>query len=177
MICEGTVAKSWEPYTGGKPSPSPDYPQEIQSVGDGGNISVIVKNPDNEQMQSVSFSTPNGLPGIPVSSGGNYTDENGQQWICDEVNLERGVYVQRVKKSSISDVTWRMNNANKHEFATEALHNIANKSYRYVNGLCDMYNVVVSELERFTDKSVIFGIDGYQIFVCDSKFGTHEEIK
>ena len=23
MVCEGTVAKSWEPYTGGKPSPSP----------------------------------------------------------------------------------------------------------------------------------------------------------
>lgn len=43
MICEGTVAKSWEPYTGGKPSPSPDYPQQIQSVGDGGNLSVIVK--------------------------------------------------------------------------------------------------------------------------------------
>ena len=38
----------------------------------------------------------NGLPGIPVSSDGNYTDDTGQQWICDEVDLERGVYVQRV---------------------------------------------------------------------------------
>ena len=36
------------------------------------------------------------LNGIPVSSGGNYTDENGQEWICDEVDLARGVYVQRV---------------------------------------------------------------------------------
>lgn len=36
------------------------------------------------------------LPGIPVTSGGNYTDANGQQWICDEVDLERGMYVQRV---------------------------------------------------------------------------------
>jgi hypothetical protein len=36
------------------------------------------------------------LHGIPVTSGGNYTDENGQQWICDEIDLERGVYVQRV---------------------------------------------------------------------------------
>lgn len=35
------------------------------------------------------------LPGIPVTSGGNYTDENGQQWICDEVDFDRGVYVQR----------------------------------------------------------------------------------
>lgn len=107
MICEGTVAKSWEPYTGGKPSPSPDYPQEIQSAGDDGNLSVIVKNPDNEQMQSVSFSTPNGLPGIPVSANGNYTDSNGQQWVCDEVDLERGVNVQRVKVKELSaDDKW-----------------------------------------------------------------------
>lgn len=98
MLNAGGTPLPWEPYTGGKPSPSPDYPQEIVSAGDDGNLSVIVKNPDNEQMQSVSFSTPNGLPGIPVTSGGNYTDENGQQWICDEVDLGRGVYVQRVDK-------------------------------------------------------------------------------
>ena len=36
------------------------------------------------------------LFGIPVTSGGNYIDGSGQQWICDEVDLERGVYVQRV---------------------------------------------------------------------------------
>lgn len=100
MLTEGSEKKDWEPYTGRIPSPSPDYPQEIQSAGDDGNLSVIVKNPDNEQMQSVSFSTPNGLPGIPVTSGGNYTDENGQQWICDEVDFGRGVYVQRVDKGA-----------------------------------------------------------------------------
>jgi hypothetical protein len=38
------------------------------------------------------------LHGLPVTDGGNYTDENGQQWICDEVDLERGVYVQRVSR-------------------------------------------------------------------------------
>lgn len=103
MLTEGSEKKDWEPYTGGKPSPSPDYPQEIQSAGDDGNLSVIVKNPDNEQMQSMSFSTPNGLPGIPVTSGGNYTDENGQQWICDEVDLGRGVYVRRIASFMIND--------------------------------------------------------------------------
>ena len=239
MICEGTVAKSWEPYTGGKPSPSPDYPQEIVSAGKDGSIGVevhgknilggryyyanysngvlFVKDKDEEvkfpytpeyesfgvckvikckkgktyvisvtnpnknatigmaeyenienafvytnnvgfvemsnktkrlytaksdgilvcgiagtwtdgkttthectesellqveeasestsyepyhEPQSMSVTTPNGLPGIPVSSGGNYTDENGQQWICDEVDLGRGVYVQRVDKGA-----------------------------------------------------------------------------
>lgn len=32
MLNEGDTALPWEPYTGGKPSPSPDYPQEIVSV-------------------------------------------------------------------------------------------------------------------------------------------------
>ena len=45
---------------------------------------------------TLSTPPPNGLPGIPVTSGGNYTDENGQQWVCDEIDLARGKYVQRV---------------------------------------------------------------------------------
>lgn len=47
--------------------------------------------------------TPNGLPGIPVTSGGNYTDENGQQWICDEIDLVRGIYVKNVHSVAIDD--------------------------------------------------------------------------
>ena len=50
--------------------------------------------------QTLTLPTPNGLPGIPVTSGGNYTDQSGQQWVCDEVDLERGVKVQRVDKAA-----------------------------------------------------------------------------
>nr|DAG84423.1 MAG TPA: hypothetical protein [Caudoviricetes sp.] len=237
MLNAGDTALPWEPYTGGKPSPSPDYPQEIQSAGDDGSIGIevhgknifggryyyasyansiliingnkkeeevklpyaskyenfgvckvikckkgktyviSVTNPnknatigmaeyenienasaytknvgfarmttktkqlytaksdgilvcgiagtwtdgkttvhectESELLQveeaseatsyepyhtphTLTIPTPNGLPGIPVSSGGNYTDEQGQQWICDEVDMERGVKVQRV---------------------------------------------------------------------------------
>lgn len=46
--------------------------------------------------QSLTLATPNGLPGIPVTKDGNYTDADGQQWVCDEIDLERGKYVQRV---------------------------------------------------------------------------------
>lgn len=50
--------------------------------------------------QLFTLPTPNGLPGIPVTSGGNYTDPGGQRWVCDEVDLERGVKVQRVDKAT-----------------------------------------------------------------------------
>lgn len=54
--------------------------------------------PYHEQL--ITLPTPNGLPGIPVTSGGNYTDQNDQQWVCDEVDLERGVRVQRIDKAA-----------------------------------------------------------------------------
>lgn len=41
--------------------------------------------------QSLAIQTPDGLPGIPVTSGGNYTDSTGQQWVCDEICEQNGV--------------------------------------------------------------------------------------
>ena len=58
--------------------------------------------PDYEpyREQLLTLPTPNGFPGIPVASGGNYTDPQGQQWLCDEVDLERGVKVLRIDKGA-----------------------------------------------------------------------------
>ena len=56
-----------------------------------------------EDAQVLTISTPNGLPGLPVSSGGNYTDENGQRWLCDtltEQKLLRGIF------DGSSDESW-----------------------------------------------------------------------
>lgn len=94
MLNSGSTALPWEPYTGGARSPSPDYPQEIKSVGDSGTINVTLSD-GGSQSQTLPVQTSNGLPGIPVSSSGNYTDANGQQWVCDEIDLARGKYVQR----------------------------------------------------------------------------------
>ena len=212
--CLQRSRKPYEPYTGGKPSPSPEYPQEIVNAGEGGSItvevtgrnllkpslvpevqgtyvgwkikdnddivviSVIDKNPGEPPIagayvgltgnginadlsaawniangeiknknvvsrlkfftiypptviqsvldrydiqveygttaspyepythQSLTLATPNGLPGIPVTKDGNYTDKDGQQWVCDEVDLGRGKYVQRTAEKEVSEITW-----------------------------------------------------------------------
>lgn len=224
MVNEGDVVKPWEPYTGGKPSPSPEYPQDIVNAGKDGSVGVSVsgknllpfvvgdkgegfevfedgvfingkkgtdfyavgssdstselsyknmpeltpgdyyminntkevyffcvvwRNGTNNVIGSTSdsnsikvtfqkgdkfriffrimsetftgkvkamitrelvslddyepyrsqkliLSTSNGLAGIPVKSGGNYTDSTGQRWVCDEIDLSEGVKVQRV---------------------------------------------------------------------------------
>ena len=59
--------------------------------------------------QILSVATPDGLHGIPVYSGGNRTDANGQQWICDEIDLKRGVYVQRIMKYTLTGTeSWKI---------------------------------------------------------------------
>lgn len=46
--------------------------------------------------QSIVATTPNGLPGIPADSGGNYTDASGHQSACDVKDYGTGKYTQMV---------------------------------------------------------------------------------
>lgn len=87
-------------------TPTPDNPVPIVSAGDGGTITVTIGDGADGQ-QTIILPTPNALPGIPVPSGGNYTDPQGQQWVCDEVDLERGVRVQRVNLLKLKDLSWQ----------------------------------------------------------------------
>ena len=84
--------------------PTPTAPVPIVSAGDGRTVVVTVSDGANN---SQTLQTPNALPGIPVASSGNYTDESGQQWVCDEVDLARGVRVQRITKIKLtSSMKW-----------------------------------------------------------------------
>lgn len=83
----------------------------------GTNVNVTVENPafiigdatsqfePYKPVQPLAIPTPNGLPGIPVSSGGNYTDENGQEYICDEVCCKDGQWgiLRRVGQGVIDE--------------------------------------------------------------------------
>ena len=107
---------TWEPFSDGKASPSMEYKQDPESSGDGGEINVNV---GEENTQHLSIQTPNGLPGIKVDSGGNYTDSNGQQRVCDEMDFGRGKYVQRIKKLTLDgSEAWfaQKDSAGQHQF-------------------------------------------------------------
>ena len=87
--------------------PTPTAPVPIVSAGDGGTVTVTVSDGANNS-QTLTLQTPNALPGIPVASSGNYTDESGQHWVCDEVDLTRGVRVQRITKIKVtSSLSWQ----------------------------------------------------------------------
>lgn len=96
-ICLGIGKKPiYEPYTGGIPSPSPDYPQEIKSVV---NPTVKVSNGDGTESQTVQL--PYTLNAIPVASGGNVTID-GQQYIADRVVEKDGVF--GIERNTATDV-------------------------------------------------------------------------
>ena len=85
--------------------PSLDAPVPIVNVGEKGNVNIAI---DGQPQQKLYISTPNDLPGIKVDSSGNYTDENGQQWICDLINFKSGKYLQRIYKNILDGTeTWK----------------------------------------------------------------------
>ena len=112
--------------------------------------------------QLLTLPTPNGLPGIPVTSGGNYTDQNGQQWVCDEVDLERGVKVQRVNAVDLSTcvITGATNLATTKRLAIRLP--LKGKDYQ-VKALCNRLPYLVS----FTSDTIHFYVDtnNAQVFI------------
>ena len=101
--------------------------------------SVTDNSYETYKCQMLTVSTPNGLSGIPVTSGGNYTDAEGQQWICDEVDLARGVYVQRVyrKKFTNADGMKRVESGFGYRFAYATPQLVLSDKTNGVCSLCD----------------------------------------
>lgn len=258
MVKAGQEEHEYEPYTGGIPSPNPDYPQEIKSVGSGGSIDVEItgknlfdssnliqngsamnffqikvpngiytlssnvprdyngnacyiflvsgyrddtsgitsdKNGVSDGInrtvetddgyvtilyryqnqlgnfsdywyqleagdkvtkyhpyssQTIQISTTNVLPGIPVSSGGNYTDSEGQQWVCDEIDFDRGVYVRNiVSKTFNGSASMALNGGIVNGFlrCRVTFKEIANEFG--IDGICDKFVKGVGDMERF----------------------------
>ena len=79
--------------------PSPSNPVEIKNVV---NPTIKVTNEDGLKVQSVTLNNIT-LNAIPVSSGGNVTID-GQQYIADYVDVEKGKLHRKVKRLNLKDV-------------------------------------------------------------------------
>lgn len=142
-------------------TPTLDAPVPIVSAGDSGTIVLTLGDGDGKT-QTLTLPTPNGLPGIPVTSGGNYIDQNGQQWICDEVDLERGVKVQQVNAVDLSTcvITGTTNLATTKRLSIRLP--LKGKDYQ-VKALCNRLPCLIS----FTSDTIHFYVDtnNAQVFI------------
>ena len=159
MFNKGESALPYEPYTGGIPSPNGDYPQEIQAISD---FVVEVKNSMGEVAtpQTLNVTIPEqGFYGIPVSSGGNYTDASGKQWICDEFDFANKKFIKRTKRISFDgseNEEWVLNAA------------AENKTRFYIN----LANGKIANGSKCLCNRLIYGTMGKSgsCFVSNSRF-------
>ena len=147
-------------------TPTPENPVEIKSVV---NPTVKVTNEDGLKVQSVTLNNIT-INAIPVPFDGDYTDENGQQWIIDEVDCERGVYIQRIKKYAFSgdetikkSGTYQPNGAYTHEtirYQYNLDRDVSGKKYSI---LCSHFGS-----GRYAT-NVVCSYDGYVFFFVKSE--------
>ena len=103
--------------------------QEIECILTNFQICLKAVATTYEQPTKQIVSLTHTLPGIPVTSGGNYTDSDGQQWISDEVDLERGVYVRRIHCETFDgDESWSLDNG----------YSIGNRYHILLQNKCEM---------------------------------------
>lgn len=88
------------------------------------------------------------LPGIPVSSGGNHTDESGRQLVCDYVDSTSGKYVQRINAVYKPDIVWSINATSANYTGFEAkisgAVNVSNED-REIRCLCNVIRTTSAE--------------------------------
>lgn len=161
QIEKGSVATSYEPYTGGIPSPNPSYPQEIKSV-----VNPIVKLSNEDGTKSQTVTLPYTLNAIPVSSGGNVTI-NGQQYVADYVDVERGKLI-RMCKEKVFDGTEKWRSESSYMVA-----DISNFSYVDNNNhehmtylLCNKYKV--SKTIDNNDNLIFIRMNGNGVVIKDT---------
>lgn len=86
----------YEPYVGGQPSPSPDYPQEIESVGDSGSVAVKVMGKNILDMRKSRESITNS--GVTYARNADYsftrigtaTDSIGKGYVVASLGTDSG---------------------------------------------------------------------------------------
>ena len=131
---------------------------------------------DDCEINTSSIETALPLCGVPVSSGGNYTDSNGQQWICDELIYNAdgtGKIIKNIGKI-IFDGSEDWSKSDVTEIDRYILRNVSTKKgIRITSGLCNTYIVDVSETsDTELGKILLYPTQYDQISINFAEYGT-----
>lgn len=125
---------------------------------------MITKKGTNIKYENPQYNVlqiPNPFRGIPVDSGGNYTDAEGQQWLCDYIDRERGKYVQCVQEivfDGSEDEKWAFSTSSNNRASFNIPDKIKEEDYTKRLGVCDKlkYNVQVFNDITYNTQGFVF---------------------
>lgn len=154
QLIKGSTPTAYEPYTGGKPSPSPDYPQEITNLNKA-ELVITGRNicPDVKLIGYVSYNN-----GIPVNSSRTqaefpYVQQSESDGIGAVLNTIKGV-------------TYSIAYLGK---ATTAAVGIA--EYKSVDDVGDISKAVsYARVSSSKKRSLTASIDGVMVFILASQW-------
>ena len=154
QLIKGSTPIAYEPYTGGKPSPSPDYPQEITNLNKA-ELVIAGRNicPDAELLGKVSYNS-----GIP-------TNKYGVQAKFPYVQASETDGIGAVL-NTIKGVTYSIAYLGKANTASVGI-----AEYKSVDDVGDIGKVVSYALVGSSKKnSLTASIDGVMVFVLASQW-------
>lgn len=133
-------------------------------------------------VQSMSISDI--LRAVPVTSGGNYTDSNGQQWIADYIDCERGNLVQCIGHYTFDgsdDEGWHAPQTvdDTYRCCTTILNDISTSHAvgDIANILCDQFTAISAVYTFAEEKQVGIAVQGAgnpALFVYHEDYNTSD---
>lgn len=165
MLNEGSKSISYEPYTGGKPSPSPEYPQEIKNVGKWNEgtqkyeVDVKVTNAEQnwskEQVLTLTSDRPITKWDKLVEQGGEYGWLYGSVIATIDETADISLYapngffihvknIDKKEKTGYCDKLYTKKMSNGEPFV---LFGIANNNFLYTLNTQEFYGKTASEIK------------------------------
>ena len=142
----GSSATSYEPYTGGQPSPSPDYPQEVKVVKGENVVSVSGKNLfDVSKLENASWNYPNAPTRLVM-----FLDKANQGTKMSVTNLDTTTYRFSVGFAKLGYASQTNTIVNESGWATNSTYTITanNDGYPFLQiSRLDNADISASEVE------------------------------
>lgn len=133
------------------------------------------------EINTASIETALPLCGIPVSNGGNYTDSNGQQWVCDELIYNAdgtGKIIKRTQKiifDGSDDEGWatsQTQTSGKNRIITKSIKSNVFKPQNAANMprvICDNYSANSADNTYFNNNGISIDTVGSLIIYDDER--------
>lgn len=123
-------------------TPAPDAPAALASLAAGGSVTATIEATD-EGTQTAQIAVPDSLCGVPVASGGTYTDADGQQWTADSIAYDVETGAAKVVRR-VARITGESGFTTPYKNAGEAMWRVSPAAVQipsagYPAALCSLY--------------------------------------